>query len=759
MEATSNRRVYRRDMPRRSAGRRRKRRRSRLPLLLLLLILLGVILLFLIRGMLPGSHSTGTRLVILDEAWTAGFVQLSGDEDRTRCIETALNDAKSVGADGVLWTARAADGSALFRPSKDSELTANSAMTGEDSLFHKYDALTELVEQADDRSMAVLLLPTNTAGEILDAENAEQCDAAVLAAAKKHGLKLCAAGQSDSESVEKYEVLSYTLENDAMPYLRCDQSAPALAALMEQDGVGSAILGELTSLRQDSTNAQMLSLLLNDSTELPDLEAAMRGLSISQELAVSYPTAKIYTDTCFLMGTSSPELPLTISGGTVGDIPVAVNRYGSKGVWGFLVSLSAGENTFTLSQEGGASLEYTVERPTSSGGTAGGTGISSDGSAPAVWGQRLRVTSGAASLLTAYDNADSIAGTLYQNATLAVYNSERFVRSGKYTYAYQLSDGSYILAKDVELLDADTPTPVLTAGESSYDSLTRCTVLTYQGGTPAVTHDWQDNAITLTFLNCRYDGEAPAADGFITESSVENLADEAGFVLRLRFADSDPLYGWTVQYDTENNTTTLYLKHQPALSGDENKPLTGIRVLLDAGHGQDDGGSMGSAGYDAPIEKDANLAETLAAKHRLEQLGATVLLTREDDTFYTLDERLAMLNEQKPDFFIAVHHNSAALTTDLNQAGGTECYWFYTEGKTLAENLAASVSAAAGRTNRGSLYNYYYVTRSNICPAVLLESGFMTAPAEYESCVDTDVLWSEGGAIAQSVLACVKSYG
>ena len=52
-------------------------------------------------------------------------------------------------------------------------------------------------------------------------------------------------------------------------------------------------------------------------------------------------------------------------------------------------------------------------------------------------------------------------------------------------------------------------------------------------------------------------------------------------------------------------------------------------------------------------------------------------------------------------------------------------------------------------------YNYFYVTRSNLCPAVLLETGFVSSPAEYQSCAGDLGLWAEGGAIAQAVLDCV----
>ena len=64
-----------------------------------------------------------------------------------------------------------------------------------------------------------------------------------------------------------------------------------------------------------------------------------------------------------------------------------------------------------------------------------------------------------------------------------------------------------------------------------------------------------------------------------------------------------------------------------------------MRVLLDPGHGAQDIGAMGVAGTSAPCEKDVNLAVALAAREQLEAMGATVLMTREDDSFPTLVER------------------------------------------------------------------------------------------------------------------------
>ena len=157
----------------------------------------------------------------------------------------------------------------------------------------------------------------------------------------------------------------------------------------------------------------------------------------------------------------------------------------------------------------------------------------------------------------------------------------------------------------------------------------------------------------------------------------------------------------------------------------------------------------------APAEKDVNLALTLAAKYRLEQLGATVQTIRTDDSFLSLEERNRAIVAGQPDFFIAVHHNSIDLSVDANLQTGTECYYFYPAGKALAQALVHNVTQATSRPDRGAQWGYYYVTRSTVCPAVLLEAGFMVNPSEYENVTSEPQLWAAGDAIARSVLECV----
>lgn len=142
---------------------------------------------------------------------------------------------------------------------------------------------------------------------------------------------------------------------------------------------------------------------------------------------------------------------------------------------------------------------------------------------------------------------------------------------------------------------------------------------------------------------------------------------------------------------------------------------------------------------------------TEGARQRLEQLGAEVIMMRSDDVFFTLEERLLKISEVQPDFFLSLHHNSTVLTTDCNDWFGTECYYFYPAGESFAEALTDEVCTILDRNNRGARWNYYYVTRSSLCPAALLELGFVVSPADYESISDNTNLWLTADAIARAV--------
>ena len=113
------------------------------------------------------------------------------------------------------------------------------------------------------------------------------------------------------------------------------------------------------------------------------------------------------------------------------------------------------------------------------------------------------------------------------------------------------------------------------------------------------------------------------------------------------------------------------------------------RIVIDAGHGGHDDGTIGPDGV---LEKDVvlDVALRLAALVN-SRLGAEVVLTRSDDTFVPLTERTAIANEHKADLFLSIHANSSPAPS----AAGTETYL-------LNLNSSPGAISVAARENAGS---------------------------------------------------------
>ena len=82
------------------------------------------------------------------------------------------------------------------------------------------------------------------------------------------------------------------------------------------------------------------------------------------------------------------------------------------------------------------------------------------------------------------------------------------------------------------------------------------------------------------------------------------------------------------------------------------------RIVIDAGHGGYDTGTIGPHGL---LEKDLCLDVALRLGRLIEQKlsGAQVVYTRQDDTFIPLEQRTAIANEAKADLFVSIHANSS----------------------------------------------------------------------------------------------------
>ncbi len=148
-------------------------------------------------------------------------------------------------------------------------------------------------------------------------------------------------------------------------------------------------------------------------------------------------------------------------------------------------------------------------------------------------------------------------------------------------------------------------------------------------------------------------------------------------------------------------------------------------IVLDAGHGGSDPGAV----YQDRLEKDDNLALTLAVGDALSESGIKVLYTRTTDMYDTPTEKALEANATGADYFISIHRNSSP---SPNQFTGVETL-VYSEGgasNILATNINKELEKV-GFTNLGveERPNLAVLKRTTM-PAILIELGFINTEAD-----------------------------
>jgi N-acetylmuramoyl-L-alanine amidase len=116
------------------------------------------------------------------------------------------------------------------------------------------------------------------------------------------------------------------------------------------------------------------------------------------------------------------------------------------------------------------------------------------------------------------------------------------------------------------------------------------------------------------------------------------------------------------------------------------------KIVIDAGHGGHDTGTIGPNGL---LEKDVVLDVAKRLGRLLEaRLGAEVIYTRQDDTFIPLETRTAIANRERADLFISIHANSSR----DSDARGVETYYLNFTSSPEALEVAARENAVSEKS-------------------------------------------------------------
>lgn len=172
-------------------------------------------------------------------------------------------------------------------------------------------------------------------------------------------------------------------------------------------------------------------------------------------------------------------------------------------------------------------------------------------------------------------------------------------------------------------------------------------------------------------------------------------------------------------------------------------------VVIDAGHGGKDSGAISLTGR---YEKNFTLPVVLKIQALLEQEpNIDFVLTRSDDSYPTLPDRVKIANDLNADVFVSIHGNS---TDSAVSPSGTEMYYSRTSSLSLAQIVHKHVVAALGLSDRGIHQKSLHVTRETKMPAILIEAGYLSSPKD-EALMYTDAFQEQ---LAEAVVAGIKEY-
>ena len=200
-----------------------------------------------------------------------------------------------------------------------------------------------------------------------------------------------------------------------------------------------------------------------------------------------------------------------------------------------------------------------------------------------------------------------------------------------------------------------------------------------------------------------------------------------------------PLLRGTSAYLHEKD---LLLVLDPVLRGSGLMKYPIRTIMIDPGHG---GGDKGAAGPRGLLEKNLNLAMALKLRTALRKLGFQVIMTRAADSTLSLQGRSDLCEKFRPDLFLSIHCNAASgktingietfamtpqgcASTNDSKPGNTKSSGnaFDKNNYRLAYEIQKALLKNTKADDRGVKHARFFVLRNASCPAVLIETGFIS---------------------------------
>jgi len=413
-----------------------------------------------------------------------------------------------------------------------------------------------------------------------------------------------------------------------------------------------------------------------------------------------------------IVGTSIPDIPLYLNGEEVTNRTI-------EGFFFIYVPLESGVNEFTFTQEGQEDVTRKITRSSGGGDGSGGGGGSSGATITQVTTPR-------------YATVNSDEAWLFPSNTISG-GSDWMLSRGQRDRVVATSSNNFVKLSCGMWINQNAVT--LRNENASIENVLKNGI--YRTGATFDVLVWESSVFPA--IHAEYDGiDLTVRFGMHTQPPPLNMPADLSRTIFSDFSsgveDNVPYYKFTLRYgvnfegyfvEQEDDEIRLYLKKRKTLAPGD-RPLSGITIVLDPGHGGEHSGAIGPMGSEL-AEKHLVLTKSLIIAERLQKLGATVHLTRDTDVDVTLQERVNISRRIKPDLFISVHINSVAETTNAENIRGFTVWYRNHNTVSISQTMLDVLFLIIPDTNRHKTINQanLFVCRPVWAPSVLLEAGFI----------------------------------
>ncbi len=208
---------------------------------------------------------------------------------------------------------------------------------------------------------------------------------------------------------------------------------------------------------------------------------------------------------------------------------------------------------------------------------------------------------------------------------------------------------------------------------------------------------------------------------------------------------------WGFAGTYQDNKLVIHVRNPAPVKPTADRPLNGLSICVDPGHGTPAPGSTGCSGA---TEAQVNLAISLKLRKLLEAEGARVIMTRTTDNDLDLYDRCNIARNNNCDILLSVHNNALPDGRDPWKEHGSSTYWYHPQSTELARSLKDALVHDLGFPDIGARYQNLALTRPSNQLSVLCEIGFMIHPDEYAQLIRPDFQ----DRVAQSLSGGLKRY-